>query len=179
MIGKLMSWIVTLIAKLIGLALMTLVVGVVSLASYFYYKSDQPMQVAAAQRLAPGITLREYMQYTHTVWEKADAKSVSIGNNGGCIPIYGVMNPIVAILSAPLEVNHYRAIRGTPASAKYSEYLNGTVPPDDVAYGPWWKLPEIYWWQYENTVWFTTYLAGGNCRVRPLSQAAHSQQSNP
>jgi hypothetical protein len=59
MIGKLMGWIVTLIANLIGLALMTLVVGVMSLAGYFYYKSDQPMQVATAQRIAPGITLRE------------------------------------------------------------------------------------------------------------------------
>ena len=37
MIGKLMDWIVTLIAKLIGLALMTLVVGVDSLAGYFCF----------------------------------------------------------------------------------------------------------------------------------------------
>jgi hypothetical protein len=179
MIGKLLGWIVTLIAKLIGLAMMTLVVGVVSLAGYFYYKSDQPMQVAAAQRLAPGITLREYMQFTHTVWEKADAKSVLAGNNGGCIPIYGVMNPIAAFIFSPLQVNHYRAIRGTTASTQYAEFLNGTVPPDEIAYGPWWKLPEIYWWQYENTVWFTTYLAGGNCRTRPLSPTAHSQTGNP
>jgi len=179
MIGKLMGWIVTLIAKLIGLALMTLVVGVVSLAGYFYYKSDQPMQVAAAQRLAPGITLREYMQYTHTVWEKADAKSVSVGNNGGCIPIYGVMTPIVGFFSVPFQVNHFRAIRGTPAFAQYAEYLNGNPPPDDMLSGPWWKLPEAYWYQFENGIWLTTYLPGGNCRVSPLSSSAHSQTGRP
>jgi len=175
MIGKLFG----LIGKMIGIALITLVVGVFALAGYFYYKSGEPMQVAEAQRIAPGITLREYMQYTHTVWKKADAKSVLAGNNGGCIPVYGVMNPIAAFIFSPLQVNHYRSIRGTTASNQYAKYLNGVVPPDDLAYGPWWKLPEIYWWQYENSVWFITYLRGGNCRVRPLSPSAHSQTKNP
>lgn len=171
MLGKLFN----LLGKLIGLALLALVAAVAALAGYFYYKSSQPMQVAEAQRLAPGITLREYMQYTWTVWEKADAKSVAKGNNGGCIPVYGIFNPLAALIFAPLEVNHYRAIRGTPTSKQYAEYLNGIIPPDNLAYVPWWKLPEIYFWQYENTVWFTTYLGGGNCRVRPLNPAAHSQ----
>jgi hypothetical protein len=147
MIGKLFG----LIGKLIGLALLSLVVGVVALAGYYYYKSGEPMQVAAAQRIAPGITLREYMQYTHTVWEKADDKSVSDGDNRSCVLVYGIVNPVAAFIFSPIQVNHYRAIRGTSASAKYAEFLNGTVPPDDIAYSPWWKLPEIYWWQYENT----------------------------
>ena len=179
MIGKLMGWIVTLIAKLIGLVLMTLVVGVVSLAGYFYYKSDQPMQVAAAQRIAPGITLREYMQFTHAVWEKADAKSVLAGNNGGCVPVYGIFNSVAGFISVPFQVNHYRAIHGTPAFAKYVEYLNGTVPPDDLLLSTWWKLPKAYWWYYENAIWDTTYLAGGTCRLRPLSPTDHSQAAIP
>jgi len=179
MIGKLMGWIITLIAKLIGLVLMTLVVGVMSLAGYFYYKSDQPMQVAAAQRIAPGITLREYMQFTHAVWEKADDKAVANGDNRSCVLVYGIIDPIVGFVSAPIQVNHYRAIRGTPAFGQYVEYLNGNVPPDEMLSHPWWKLPEVYWWQYENLSWFTTYLPGGICRTRPLSPIAHSQAAIP
>jgi len=175
MIGKLFG----LMGKLIVMALLALVVGVVALAGYFYYKSGEPMQVAEAQRIAPGITLREYMQYTHTVWKKADAKSVSVGNNGGCIPIYGVMNPIVGFFSIPFQVNHFRAIRGTPAFAHYVAYLNGNVPPDEMLSAPWWKLPEAYFYEYENAIWNTTYLPGGNCRVRPLSPSAHSQTGKP
>lgn len=94
---KLLTGMVILIGELIGLALLTLVVGVVSLAGYFYYKSDQPMQVAAAQRLASGITFWEYMQFTHTVWEKADDKSVANGDNRSCILVYGIIDPIDSI----------------------------------------------------------------------------------
>ena len=179
MIGKLMGWIATLIAKLIGLVLMTLVVGVVSLAGYFYYKSDQPMQVAAAQRIAPGITFREFWQYQSIIWEKVDDKSVTEGNNGGCVLVYGRINPIVGFISVPFQVNHYRAIHGTPAFAKYVEYLNGTVPPDDLLLSTWWKLPKAYWWYYENAIWDTTYLAGGTCRLRPLNPTDHSQAAIP
>jgi len=81
MIGKLF----TLIGKLIGLALLALVVGVVALAGYFYIKSGEPMQVAEAQRLAPGITFREYWQFIHTIWEKADNKAVLEGKNRSCV----------------------------------------------------------------------------------------------
>ncbi|MCX6083141.1 MAG: hypothetical protein NTW32_26740 [Chloroflexi bacterium] len=175
MIGKLFG----LIGKLIGLALLALIVGVVALAGYFYYKSGEPMQVAEAQRLAPGITLREYWQFTHAVWEKADDKSVSDGNNRSCVLVYGIVDPIVGFFSVPFQVNHFRAIRGTPAFANYAEYLNGNVPPDKLLSSSWWMLPEAYWWQYENLSWFTTYLPGGNCRVRPLSPSAHSKIKIP
>jgi len=167
MIGKLFG--------LIGIALLALVVGVVALAGYFYYKSGEPMQVAAAQRLAPGVTLREYMQYTYTIWEKADDKAVSSGDNRSCVLIYGTINPIVGFFSVPFQVNHFRAIRGTPAFAHYVAYLNGNVPPDEMLSAPWWKLHEAYWYEYENAIWATTYLPGGTCRVRPLSPSAHSQ----
>ena len=50
MIGKLF----TLIGKLLGLALLALVVDVAALAGYFYIKFGEPMQVAVSQRLAPG-----------------------------------------------------------------------------------------------------------------------------
>jgi hypothetical protein len=179
MFGKLMGWIVTLIGKLIGLGFLTLVVGVMTLAGYFYYKSGEPMQVAAAQRIAPGITFREYLQYTHAVWEKADAKSVLAGNNGGCVLVYGAINSVAGFILVPLEVNHYRAIHGTPAFAQYVEYLNGNVPPDELLLVPWWKLPEVYWWQYENAIWYNSNILNDDCRVRPLSPTAHSQPDNP
>ena len=130
MIGKLFD----LIGSLIGLALMALVVGVMSLAGYLYYKSDQPMQVAEAQRIAPGITFREYMQFTHSVWEQADDKVVAQGDNRSCVLVYGTINPIVGFFSEPIQVNHYRAIRGTPAFAQYVEYLNGNPPSRRIAF---------------------------------------------
>jgi len=72
MIGKLFD----LIGKLIGLALLAAVVGVLALAGYFYYKSGELMQVAEAQRIAPGITFREYWRYQYSNWKQADDKSV-------------------------------------------------------------------------------------------------------
>ena len=179
MIGKLMGWIVTLIAKLIGLAMMALIVGVVALAGYFYYKSGEPMQVAQAQRLAPGITFREFWRYSNNVWKMVDDKSVANGDNRSCVLIYGTLTPIVGFFSVPFQVNHFRAIRGTPAFAQYVAYLNGNVPPDEMLSAPWWKLPEAYWYEYENAIWATTYLAGGTCRLRPLNQSDHSQTSKP
>ena len=175
MIGKLFG----LIGKLIGMALLAMVVGVVALAGYYYYKSGEPMQVAEAQRIAPGITLREYWQFIHTTWEKADDKSVLEGMNRSCVLVYGTIDPIAGFFFVPLEVNHFRAIQGTPAFAKYVEYLNGNVPPDDLLFVPWWKLPETYWWQFENAIWFNSYILNGNCRVRPLSPSAHSKTGNP
>ena len=174
LIGKLFG----LIGKLIGLALLALVVGVVALAGYFYYKSGEPMQVAEAQRLAPGITFREFWRYSNTIWEKVDDKSVADGDNRSCVLVYGTITPAVGFISVPFQVNHYRAIRGTRAFAKYVEYLNGTVPPDVLLSADWWKLAAAYWWQYENAIWDTTYVAGGTCRLRPLGLSDHSQTGN-
>jgi len=175
MIGKLFG----LIGKLIGMALMAAVVGVLALAGYFYYKSGEPMQVAEAQRIAPGITFREYWRYQYDAWKESDAKSVLSGDNGGCIPVYGIFNPLAGFILVPLEVNHYRAILGTPAFAQYVEYLNGNVPPNVLLSAPWWKLPEAYWWQYENAIWLNSYQLGGTCHTRPLTPSAHSQTDNP
>ena len=77
MIGKLFG----LIGKLIGLALLALVVGVVALAGYFYYKSGEPMQVAQAQRIAPGITFREFWHYSNNIWKMVDDKYVADVDN--------------------------------------------------------------------------------------------------
>jgi len=175
MIGKLF----TLIGKLIGLALLALVVGVVALAGYFYIKSGEPMQVAEAQRLAPGITFREYLRYQYFGWKQVDDKSVLDGKNGSCVLVLGIINHVAIFVFSPLQVNHFLAIRGTPAFAQYVHYLNGNVPPDELLSAPWWKLPEAYWWQVINSSWFTSYRSAGTCRVRPLSPSAHSQAGKP
>jgi hypothetical protein len=175
MIGKLFG----LIGKLIGMALLAFVIGVFALAGYFYYKSGEPMQVTEAQRIAPGITLREYWQFANKVWEKEDDRAVLKGDNRSCVLIYGIFNPIVGFFAVPFQVNNFRAIRGTPAFEHYVAYLNGNVPPDKMLSAPWWKLPEAYWYEYENAIWATTYLPSGNCRVRPLSPSAHSHTENP
>ena len=175
MFGKLFG----LFGKLISLALLAVVVGLFALAGYFYYKSGEPMQVAEAQRLAPGITFREYLQFQYANWKQVDDKSVSQGKNGSCVLVLGVINHFAILVFSPFQVNHFIAIRGTPAFSQYVEYLNGTVPPDKLLSAPWWKLPEAYWWQVVNSSWFTSYRSAGTCRIHSLSPSAHSQTSKP
>jgi hypothetical protein len=78
MIGK-------LIGNLVVWGLLSVVVGVVSLGGYFYYKAGQPMQVAAAQRLAPGIAYREFWADRIQRWNEIDDQKVAQGKGRACV----------------------------------------------------------------------------------------------
>ena len=85
MIGK-------LIGKLVVWGLSSVVVSVVSLAGYFYYKAGQPMQVAAAQRLAPGITYREFWADRIQRWTEIDDQKAAKGKGKSCVLLAAGIN---------------------------------------------------------------------------------------
>ena len=63
------------ISKLFGLVLLAVVLGVIALGGYFWYKSGQPMQVEEAQRMAPGITFRDFWQSRVEQWNNIGMKN--------------------------------------------------------------------------------------------------------
>ncbi len=56
------SKLIAIIGKIIPYFSLAVVIGIVALGGDFIYKSSQPMQVAQAQRMAPGITYQEFWQ---------------------------------------------------------------------------------------------------------------------
>ena len=67
--GKLISFISGLLGKLILLGLALLLAGVLYVGAYFYVKSGEPMTVAEAQRLAPGLTFRDFWASRVDGWD--------------------------------------------------------------------------------------------------------------
>jgi hypothetical protein len=163
MIGK-------LIGKLVGWGLLAVVIGVIALGGYFYYKAGQPMQVAAAQRLAPGITYREFWADRVKHWKEIDDQKAARGKGRSCVFAPTVMQPWLFI-SGMLEVNYVRANQGTAKVEKMIREINGIIPPDELIYGPWWKLPDAWWWQIENGTWFHYY--------RPLARSVYCEVGLP
>ncbi len=163
MIGK-------LIGKLVVWSLLAVVVGVVALGGHFYYKAGQPMQVAAAQRLAPGITYREFWADRVQHWGEIDDQSVAQGKGRACVFAPTLMQPWLFV-SGIMEVNYVRANQGTEKARQLIREINGIIPPDELIYGPWWRLPDAWWWQIENGTWFHYY--------RPLARAWNCEVGAP
>lgn len=163
MIGK-------LIGKLVVWGLMAVVVGVVALSGYFYYKAGQPMQVAAAQHLAPGITYQEFMADRFQRWNEIDNQKAAQGKGRACTFVPTLMLPMMYTGSI-YEVNYLRMHRGTKEAEAFLRRISNIMPPDELIYGPWWKLPEAWWWQIENMSWWAYY--------RPLARAWNCELGAP
>jgi hypothetical protein len=110
MIGK-------LIGKLVVWSLLAVVVGIAALGGYFYFKAGQPMQVAVAQRLAPGITYREFWADRVQRWGEIDDRKAAKGKGRSCVFAPTVMQPWLFV-SGILEVNYVRANQGTEKAKK-------------------------------------------------------------
>jgi hypothetical protein len=163
MIGK-------LIGRLVGWGVMAIIIGVVALGGYFYYKAGQPMQVAAAQRLAPGITYREFWADRIQRWTEIDDQKTAKGKGKACALVPTLMLPMMYSGSI-YEVNYLRAHRDTKEAAKFLLSISNIMPPDELIYGPWWKLPDAWWWQIENMSWWDYY--------RPLARSAYCEVGAP
>lgn len=163
MIGK-------LVGKLIIWGLLSVVVGMVSLGVYFYYKAGQPMQVAAAQRLAPGITYREFWADRIQRWTEIDTQKADTGKGKSCVLVSTIMLPMMYSGSI-YEVTYLRTHRDTKAAAEFLRKISNIAPPDELIYGPWWKLPDAWWWQIENMSWWDYY--------RPLARAWNCEVGAP
>jgi hypothetical protein len=163
MIGK-------LIGKLVVWGLLAVVVAVVALGGYFFYKAGQPMQVAEAQRLAPRITYREFWADRVQRWTEIDDQQAAKGKGRACVLVPTIMLPMMYTGSI-YEVNYLRTHRGTKEAELFLRKISNIMPPDDLTYGPWWKLPDAWWWQIENMSWWAYY--------RPLARAWNCEVGAP
>jgi hypothetical protein len=163
MIGK-------LIGKLVVWGLLLVVIAVIALGGYFFYKAGQPMQVVAAQRLAPGITYREYWADRIQRWGEIDDQKEAQGKGRACI-ITGRVTFIYWIWGSIVNVTRVHNQPGTPRAKAIIAGVNGIIPPDELVYGPWWKLPDAWWWEIENMSWYFSY--------RPLARAWNCEVGAP
>jgi hypothetical protein len=171
-----------IIGKLIILGLVAVVASVVALGGYFYYKSGQPMQVAQAQHLAPGITYQEFWQDRLQQWTKIDDQKAAQGKGRACVISGNVMLSTWILTGSFINVFRVHTNPGTPLAKSIITSVEGIMPPDDLLYGPWWKLPDAWWWEIENMSWYFFYrptARAWNCEVGVPHRPASSQISNP
>jgi hypothetical protein len=76
---------ITFIGKILAYGFLVLIIAIVALGIYFFYKSGQPMQVAEAQRIAPGITYQEFWQDRIQRWTEIDDQKVAQGKGRACV----------------------------------------------------------------------------------------------
>lgn len=155
------------VGRLFAWGLIAVIVGVMALGGYFFYKAGQPMQVAAAQRLAPGITYREFWADRIQRWQEIDNQKVAQGKGRACVSVPTLMLPMM-YMGSIYEVNFLRSHRGTKEAEAFLRRISNIMPPDELIYGPWWKLPDAWWWQIENMSWWAYYrpqARAWNCEV--------------
>ncbi len=139
------------ISKLAGLLLLTVVLGVLALAGYFWHKSGQPMQVEEAQRMVPGITFREFWQSRMEQWKYWDDELRNAGGNGACVNSGYVFFTFRALASVPFVID----LRMHEQDSEYTEKLininNGVVPPNQLLYDA--NMPDAWWSMIEHSAW--------------------------
>lgn len=156
-----------LFGKILFWGFVVLVVCIIALGGYFYYKSGQPMQVAAAQRLAPGITYQEFLQDRIQRWTQIDDKSAAQGKGRACVIVPVLMLPMMYGGSI-YEVIYLQTHRNTKEAKQFLHSISNIIPPDELIYGSFWKFPDAWWWQIENMSWWNYYRPQGrawNCEV--------------
>lgn len=171
-----------LIGKIFAYGFLALVVGILALGGYFYYKSGQPMQVAAAQRLAPGITYREFWQDRVDQWTKIDDQKVAQGKGRACVTSGYIMTFTWILPGSFINVARIHFNPNTPLAKSIISSVKGVVPPDALLYGPWWNLPDAWWWETENMSWYFFYRPAArawNCEVGAPHRLTEVQTGNP
>jgi hypothetical protein len=153
-----------------SLGFYSLVISIVALGGYFYYKSGQPMQVAKAQFLVPGITYRKFLWDRIEQWSEIDDQKAAQGKGRSCMIVPTLMLPMMYAGSI-YEVIYLRMHHNTKEAAAFLRSISNIIPPDELIYGPWWKLPDAWWWQIENMSWWDYY--------RPLGRAVYCEVGAP
>ena len=110
------------ISKLFGLVLLAVVLGVIALGGYFWYKSGQPMQVEEAQRMAPGITFRDFWQSRVEQWKDWDDELRTVGKNGACENSGYVFFVFRSIASGPFVIDLRSSRTGCGLHQKIGEH---------------------------------------------------------
>lgn len=161
MIGK-------LIGKLVVWGLLAVVVGIVALGGYFYYKAGQPMQVAKAQQLAPGITYREFMADRFQRWQEIDNQKAAQGKGRACVTTGHIMIGTWIFPGSIFNVTRVHNNPKTKLAEAIIKSVRGIMPPDDLLYGVIWQLPNAWWWEIENMSWYYFYrpqARAWNCEI--------------
>jgi hypothetical protein len=125
------------------------------------------MQVDEAQRLAPGITYKEYWADRIQRWGEIDDQKEAQGKGRACV-ITGRVTFTYWLWGSIVTVTRVHNQPGTPRAKAIIAGVNGIIPPDELVYGPWWKLPDAWWWEIENMSWYFSYRPLGrawNCEV--------------
>ena len=148
------------ISKIMTIALLGMVVGLVALGGYFWYKSGQPMQVEEAQRMVPGITFRDFWQSRVEQWQYWDGELKNVGKNGACENSGYVFFVIRAVASGPFVADLRAHELDVEYTQKKVQNNNGAVPPDALLYDSnffdaWWAtIEELNWWAYADNPGF-------------------------
>jgi hypothetical protein len=148
--------------------LLAVAVGVMALGGYFYYKAGQPMQVAAAQRFAPGITYREFWADRIQRWNEIDDQKVSQGKGKACVITGHVMLSTWILPGSIFNVTRIHNNPKTKLAESIIKSVRGIIPPDNLLYGSISELPNAWWWEIENMSWYYFYrpqARAWNCEV--------------
>jgi hypothetical protein len=143
-----------LIERIAVLTLLVGVVGSLAILGYFWHKSGQPMQVAEAQAMVPGITFREFWASRVEQWEAWDDELRAVGRNGSCVETGTTMFVLRAITSGPFVADLRNHRFDEEFIRKLVDANNGVVPPENLLYNnsffeAWWAtIEEINWWAY-------------------------------
>mgnify|MGYP001175533589 FL=1 len=144
------------ISKIATIAVLGMIVGLVALGGYFWYKSGQPMQVEEAQRMVPGITFRDFWQSRIEQWQYWDSELRAVGKNGSCVNTGNIMFTYRLVTAAPFVAD----LRAHELDVEYTKKKvrnnNGAVPPSTLLYDSnffdaWWAtVEELNWWAYSH-----------------------------
>jgi hypothetical protein len=142
------------ISKIMTIAVLGMIVGLVALGGYFWYKSGQPMQVEEAQRMVPGITFRDFREDRIKQWAKWDEELRSVGKRGACASSESFFW-ITGITIGVKDTLYMRSIRdNTTALERFQAANNGIIIPEKFLKGSLLTLPDAYWWYVENSYWY-------------------------
>ncbi len=156
------------ISKIVTIAILGMVAGLVALSGYFWHKSGQPMQVEEAQRRVPGITFREFWASRVEQWDAWNAELVVIGKRGSCGSSARHFFIPTLVLSVG-DLAYMRTHQNTKELDAFVTRNNGIIPPDELIFGPVWKFPDALWWYFENVYWFR-YAQDSGFPVKALGQ---------
>jgi hypothetical protein len=156
------------ISKIMTIAVLGFIIGLVALGGYFWYKSGQPMQVEEAQRMVPGITFRDFWQSRVEQWDAWNAELITIGKRGSCGSSARHFFIPTLVFSAG-DLAYMRTHQNTEELDAFVTRNNGIIPPDELIFGPIWKLPDALWWYFENVYWFR-YAQDSGFPVKALGQ---------
>lgn len=150
MITKLLN----LLGKLLSAGMILLLFGMLYVGTYFWQKSGQPMSVAEAQKMAPGLTFRDFWTSRVTQWRYWDDEKEKAGLPRTCESNAYVMSTWRLFASGGLVAQ----MRDNRENLEYIQYRteinNGVIPPDNLLYDTpfldawWFQAEEVFWWAY-------------------------------